>query len=110
VSRDERARLRDIAQAIAAIRAHLTGEDVAAAAVLHDALLFQLVVIGEAVKGLGDELRGAEPEVPWRSVAGLRDMIAHQYFQIEMDRILAIIERDLPGLDDAVGRLLAAEG
>jgi len=109
VSRDERARLRDIAQAITAIRSHLAGED-AAASVLHDALLFQLVVIGEAVKGLGDELRGAEPEVPWRSIAGLRDMIAHQYFQIEMDRILAIIERDLPGLGDAVGRLLAAEG
>lgn len=108
MSRDERARLRDIAQAIAAIRSHLAGEDVVAA-VLHDALLFQLVVIGEAVKGLGDELREAEPEVPWRSISGLRDMIAHQYFQIEMDRILAIIERDLPGLDDAVGRLLAGE-
>jgi uncharacterized protein with HEPN domain len=69
VSRNERDRLRDIKDAIVAIRAHLAraGEEPASeeAGLLHDALLFQLVVIGEAVKHLAPETRDSEPEIPW---------------------------------------------
>jgi uncharacterized protein with HEPN domain len=53
---------------------------------LRDALLFQFVVLGEAVKNLSDETRRSAPEVPWASIAGLRDLIAHEYFRIEMTR------------------------
>jgi uncharacterized protein with HEPN domain len=84
VSRNEQDRLRDISDAITAIRDHLAwtdneprGED---AALLHDALLFQFVVIGEAVKNLAPETRGSEPDIPWADIAGLRDLIAHEYF------------------------------
>ena len=94
MSRDEHDRLRDIKDAITTIRGHLakaTGDD---NPLLHDALLFQFVVIGEAVKHLAPETREAEPSIPW-DVAGLRDLIAHEYFRIEVPRILAIVERDL---------------
>jgi uncharacterized protein with HEPN domain len=74
---------------------------------LHDALLFQFVVIGEAVKNLAPQTRESAPEIPWADVAGLRDLIAHEYFRIEIDRILAIVERDLPPLERAIDRLLA---
>jgi uncharacterized protein with HEPN domain len=110
VSRDEQERLRDIKEAIAAIHTHLartreqgeTGDE----ALLHDALLFQFVVIGEAVKNLAPETRESEPQIPWLDVAGLRDLIAHEYFRIEINRILAIVERDLPPLEQAIDRLL----
>lgn len=82
MSRDERERLRDIKDAILRIREHLTqaGEDPADphAALLHDALLFQFVVIGEAVKHLAPETRESAPGIPWADVAGLRDLIAHE--------------------------------
>ena len=55
------------------------------AGLLRDALLFQFVVIGEAVKNLAHETRDSEPEIPWADVAGLRDLIAHEYFRIEID-------------------------
>jgi uncharacterized protein with HEPN domain len=73
---------------------------------LHDALLFQFVVIGEAVKHLAPETRDAAPEIPWTDVAGLRDLIAHEYFRIDLARVLAIVERDLPPLEQAIDRLL----
>lgn len=76
------------------------------AAVLHDALLFQFVVIGEAVKHLAPETLESTPEIPWADVAGLRDLIAHEYFRIETDRVLEIVERDLPPLEQAIDRLL----
>ena len=71
---------------------------------LHDALLFQFAVIGEAVKHLEPETREREPDIPWAAIAGLRDLIAHEYFRIEIDRILAIVEKDLAPLQDAIDR------
>ena len=45
--------------------------------------------------------------MPWRDVAGLRDLIAHEYFRIEGKRIAEIVEGDLPALRDAIAMLLA---
>jgi uncharacterized protein with HEPN domain len=79
MSRDEQERLRDIKDAIVAIRDHLAkaGETSAAKEdpLLHDALLFQFVVIGEAVKHLAPETRESAPEIPWTDIAGLRDLM-----------------------------------
>lgn len=110
MSREEPKRLEDIRDAIQAIDAHIekAGTDPAALddPLLHDALLFQFVVIGEAVKNLSDETRASAPEIPWDDVAGLHDMITHEYFRIDMDRVLAIVERDLPPLEQTIARLL----
>ena len=110
MSRDERDRLQDIRAAIAAIRLHLAdtiaephGKE---SQLLHDALLFQFVVIGEAVKNLARETQESEPDIPWADVAGLRDLIAHEYFRIDIERVLEIVDRDLPPLEQAIGRLL----
>ncbi len=110
MSRDEQERLRDIRDAIAAIRAHLAnvGEITGAKEdlLLHDALLFQFVVIGEAVKHLAPKTRESSPEIPWTDIAGLRDLIAHEYFRIDIQRVLEIVEKDLPPLEQAISRLL----
>ena len=110
MSRDEQERLRDIRDAIAAIRRHLerTGETTAAKEdpLLHDALLFQFVVIGEAVKNLSPETRESAPETPWADIAGLRDLIAHEYFRIDIHRVLEIVERDLPPLERKINQIL----
>lgn len=114
MSRDESERLRDIKDAIVAIRRHLEaarGEPSdEEAALLHDALLYQFVVIGEAVKHLAAETRESTPEIPWADVAGLRDLITHEYFRIEIERVLEIVERDLPPLEKAIDRVLGDHG
>ncbi len=110
MSRGEQERLRDIKDAIVAIRRHLeqAGDTMAAKEdpLLHDALLFQFVVIGEAVKHLAPETRDSSEEIPWSDIAGLRDLIAHEYFRIDIQRVLEIVERDLPPLEQAVNRML----
>jgi uncharacterized protein with HEPN domain len=110
MTRHERDRLQDIKDAIVAIREHLAADNQDAAhhdaALLHDALLFQFVVIGEAVKHLAPDTRDAAPEIPWANIAGLRDLIAHEYFRIDIERILEIVNHDLPPLEQAIDRLL----
>lgn len=110
MSRNEKDRLQDIKDAIATIRRHLaTMEDQPTdtdSSLIHDALLFQFVVIGEAVKHLAPDTRETAAEIPWADVASLRDLITHEYFRIDIDRILEIIESDLSKLEQAVGRLL----
>lgn len=110
MSRNERERLRDIKDAIVTVRRHLeqAGETTAAKEdpLLHDALLFQFVVIGEAVKHLAPETRESSPEIPWTDIAGLRDLIAHEYFRIDIQRVLEIVEKDLPPLEQAINRML----
>lgn len=110
MTRAEPERLRDIKDAIVAIHQHLAhaGKELGGdeAALLHDALLFQFVVIGEAVKKLAPETRESAPEIPWLEIDSLRDLIAHEYFRIDIERVFAIVERDLPPLERAIDRLL----
>jgi len=63
-------------------------------------------VIGEAVKHLSTETRESAPEIPWTDIAGLRDLIAHEYFRVDVHRVLEIVEWDLPPLEQAINGLL----
>jgi uncharacterized protein with HEPN domain len=73
---------------------------------------WSVLAMGEAVKALPPDLRRRHPGVDWQGLAGVRDRLAHQYFRIELDRVWAIIESDLPPLRAAVeteaGRLATA--
>ena len=63
-----------------------------------------LVELGEGVKAIPEDIRKCHPTVDWKGFAGLRDLVAHQYFGLDTSRLLPIIrERDeLPGLLTAV--------
>jgi len=103
VKRTDRDRLDDIADAIAAIQAHSkrrTDERLR-----RDAVLYNLMIVGEAVKGISDETKARQPEIPWREIAGLRDLLAHEYYQIEITVIDDIVARDLGPLAAAVAKL-----
>jgi uncharacterized protein with HEPN domain len=106
MTRRARERLLDIREAITFVEEHVGGSmshpEIAGPLVLH-AVLFNLVVIGEAAKNIDDVLRSEAPDVPWSSYAGLRDVIAHQYFRVQRETV----KRDLPILRAAVDRLLA---
>jgi uncharacterized protein with HEPN domain len=74
-----------------------------------DALLYRLVVIGEAVKALPADLLARQPQVPWQEIARLRDLLAHHYYRVDAQIIRRTVETPLSELRDAVAWLLAEE-
>jgi uncharacterized protein with HEPN domain len=71
-----------------------------------DAVLRNFEVIGEAAKRLDDSYRASHPEIPWRAIAGLRDVLIHQYEGVDLEKVWAIVEKDLPGLKQSIAGLL----
>ena len=64
----------------------------------YDALLRNLAVIGEAARSLPSETRETMPDVPWASISGLRNIVVHEYFRVNPDLILDIVEHQLADL------------
>ena len=62
--------------------------------------------IGEAVKGISPALLNREPDLPWAQIAGMRDQLAHRYFDTSRAMLGATVDHDLPELQEAVARLL----
>jgi len=104
LKRSDRERLDDIAEALKTIRAHAAARG-SAERLRRDALLYNLLILGEAVKALGDETKARRPEIPWRQIGGLRDLLAHEYYRIDAAEIDSIIKHDLPALELAIAAL-----
>jgi len=73
---------------------------------VHDAVLRNFEVIGEAAKRLEDTYRSAHPEIPWRTLAGLRDVLIHHDEGVDLVRVWPIVEQELPGFRRAISALL----
>jgi uncharacterized protein with HEPN domain len=72
-----------------------------------DAVIRQLEIVGEATKRLSDDVRSQHPEVPWRRIAGLRDVLIHDYMGVDLDTVWEIKQRQLPQLRKTVDQLLS---
>jgi uncharacterized protein with HEPN domain len=63
-----------------------------------DAVVRQLEVVGEAVKRISPEFRAAHPQLPWRGMAGMRDMLIHQYDEIDFDIVWKTATESIPAV------------
>ena len=77
-----------------------------ASRLIQDGVDRNLEVIGEATKNLRTELREANPATPWRQIAGMRDVLIHDYLKVNLSRVWLTISTDLPDLRTTVTRLL----
>ena len=104
--------LRDIVRETQLIEQFIAGVDFdsfAANAEKVRAVLHSLLIVGEAVKALPSSVRRRYPDVPWRDIAGMRDKLIHAYFGLNLRRVWATAQEDVPMLRAAVERILQAD-
>ena len=76
---------------------------------MQDAVLWRLQTLADAAWRLGDEVKERDPEIPWRAVYGFRNVAAHAYLELQLDRVWEIVDRYLPALRAAVDQELARD-
>ena len=104
-------RLRDILEAIERIervanqgRAAFDADEMVQVWILH-----YIQILGEASRSLSEPLRTSHPEVAWTLIIGMRHILVHDYFGVDLDEVWAVVERDLPLLRKKVEAILAEE-
>lgn len=107
--RDSTERLKDIAEAIEKIKAKT--KDVARLEFHNDEMLqvwvvYHLQVIGEAVRSLPETQIENYPDIPWREIADMRNLLVHEYFRIDPQIVWNVLENDLRPLEDAITEIL----
>jgi uncharacterized protein with HEPN domain len=108
--RDWRFRVRDILGALAAIADYTDGmtySGFVADRRTRDAVIHNLMLVGESVRWIPDVILDAHPDVPWRIMRGVRNVVVHEYFGIDDDILWVTVRDDLPPLVDKLEAVLA---
>jgi uncharacterized protein with HEPN domain len=108
--RDPKERLRDVLEAIASIERYAArGRQVFESdELIQNWFVRHLQIIGEAAYALPKELRDQRPEIPWIEIIGMRHILVHDYFVIDIGVVWAAVERDLPDLKGKIEGMLHA--
>jgi len=72
-------------------------------------VVHHLEIIGEAARSIPQNFRDLHPEVPWRQINGMRNILVHHYFGINRDRIWSVVEHDLPDLKASIDAILSGQ-
>lgn len=105
MSRSPNERSDDILSAIQRCRAYrdfLSNDEGHLSEMAFDAILRNLAVIGEAVRALPTATISSMPDVPWTSIAGLRNIVVHEYFRVNPELISDIVDNYLDQLQRAL--------
>lgn len=106
--RDAAERLRDIQEAITRITKytnqgrHIFDQD----ELVQTWVIHHLEIIGEAVRSIPQDFKDIHPEISWKQISRMRNILIHIYFGVDLDIVWEVVERDLPGLKASIDALL----
>ncbi|MGL5064846.1 MAG: HepT-like ribonuclease domain-containing protein [Microcoleus sp.] len=111
-SRDWRLRIQDILQSIDEIlqrTSDLEFDDFKANRTVIKAVLYDFCIIGEASRHIPSDVRSRYPQIPWRLMGDMRNIIFHEYFQVELEIVWIAIQNNLPSLVSPLQEILDRE-
>lgn len=74
---------------------------------VQDGVLRQLEIMGEASRNLPDDFREEHPEIPWQEIIGLRNRLAHAYFNVSLEIVWEVVAHELGSLEENINAILA---
>jgi len=110
MQRDYKAYLNDILKAINKIETYaenLTLDNFSESNLYQDAIIRNLEIIGEAVKHIPTTLQKKYPDIEWKKIAGLRDILAHAYFGIDIEIVWDVVQNKLHGFKEQISLILS---
>ncbi|MFQ5532923.1 MAG: DUF86 domain-containing protein [Candidatus Methylomirabilales bacterium] len=110
--RDDRERLLHILEAIERIERYAARgrEAFEQDELIQNWMVLHIQIIGEATRALSREFRESHPELPWTEMVGMRHVLVHDYFGIDLDIVWRVVERDLPDLKRKIEGILQEYG
>ena len=110
MSRDYKVYLEDTLEAVQKIQKYTEGFSIdtfSRDSKTLDAVVRNLEIIGEAAKRIPDEIRSKYPGIEWKKITGLRDILIHEYFGINIEIIWDILQKKLPALEKEIKKILS---
>lgn len=106
--KDDQFYIDNILQSINRINSYISGKDHNAFIndlIIQDAVVRQLEIIGEATKRISPDFRNNNPEIPWADMAGMRDILIHDYIDVDFDIVWKTATESIPALKTLLKRL-----
>lgn len=85
---------------------HLNAEKFQKNKAMQDAIIRRLEIIGEAVKNIPTSFKAHHPDVPWKQMAGMRDILIHEYFDVDLSLTWSVVQRELPTIKEKFSLIL----
>jgi uncharacterized protein with HEPN domain len=108
MTRDLQVYVDDILESLLKIQSYIEGLDADvffANTQVQDAVIRRLEIVGEAAKNVPESVRHAHPDIPWRRIAGLRDVLIHDYSGVSMSRIWKVAKENVETLRQQMERV-----
>ncbi len=92
------AHIKDAIRDIETFTAKRTKKEFRESKLIQSAVIRQIEIIGEATKNLSSAIRNKHKDIPWKDIAGMRDMLIHEYFGVDLEAVWRTVTEDIPAL------------